>query len=539
MTKRAVLYARVSGDDTKRDGRGLTGQIEMGRQYAAAHNHVIVAELSEDDRGVSGATFELPQLNRVRDMARAGEFDVLIVRELDRLSRSLAKQLIVEEELRREGVRIEYCLAQYDDTPEGQLNKHVRAVIAEFERLKIRERMDRGRQRKIAEGSVFVSQPAYGYRLATNDGKTTLEIHEAEATIVRLIFDLYVNGDDGEPLSVHAIADKLTALGVPKPRSRRYSQWARSTVTNIIMNEAYIGRWYSGRERVVNGKKSPQPEDTWVCVDVPPIVSQELFTAAQEQRERNAANAHRKRKFEYLTAGRVTCAKCGYSYTGSGVTNIVKGKRYVYPRYRHSRFHYAAGPLDCEREWFKVKDVDTAIWQQVRAFMTDPAALAKGIADYQTERERANQPLRDRLHVVEDLLTDNKAQLSRLLDLYLTGDFPRDILTERKARLQETIVALESERQRLTTQLEAGALTQAQVELVRDFAQHVGAGLEDAENDFKARRKLIELLDVRAMLAVEEGDQVVYFRCILSDEVLRIVPIQTRPSGWRRTRGRR
>jgi DNA invertase Pin-like site-specific DNA recombinase len=51
-----------------------------------------VAELAEDVQGASGASFELPKLNRVLDMAEAGEFDVLAVRELDRLSRNLAKQ---------------------------------------------------------------------------------------------------------------------------------------------------------------------------------------------------------------------------------------------------------------------------------------------------------------------------------------------------------------------------------------------------------------------------------------------------------------
>ena len=34
MTKRAVLYARVSGDDTGKDGRNLAGQLELCRNYA-------------------------------------------------------------------------------------------------------------------------------------------------------------------------------------------------------------------------------------------------------------------------------------------------------------------------------------------------------------------------------------------------------------------------------------------------------------------------------------------------------------------------
>ena len=34
VSKRAMLYARVSGDDRGNDGRNLQGQIEMCRDYA-------------------------------------------------------------------------------------------------------------------------------------------------------------------------------------------------------------------------------------------------------------------------------------------------------------------------------------------------------------------------------------------------------------------------------------------------------------------------------------------------------------------------
>ena len=100
MSERAIIYARVSSDDRGKDGRNLTGQLEMGREYALEHGYTIVAELAEDDRGASGAAIDLPELTKVRDMARASEFDVLVVREIDRLSRNLAKQLIIEQEVR-------------------------------------------------------------------------------------------------------------------------------------------------------------------------------------------------------------------------------------------------------------------------------------------------------------------------------------------------------------------------------------------------------------------------------------------------------
>ena len=52
-------------------------------------------------------------------MAKSGEFDVLITREMDRLARNLAKQLVYEDMFQSSNVRIEYALAHYDDTLEG------------------------------------------------------------------------------------------------------------------------------------------------------------------------------------------------------------------------------------------------------------------------------------------------------------------------------------------------------------------------------------------------------------------------------------
>ena len=110
MTKRAVLYARVSSDDRGTDGRNIAGQLDMCREYAQERGYQIVAELHEDDQGASGAILELPQLNQVRDLARAKAFDVLVVRELDRLSRSLPKQLLLEGQFKHQGIKIDYVL---------------------------------------------------------------------------------------------------------------------------------------------------------------------------------------------------------------------------------------------------------------------------------------------------------------------------------------------------------------------------------------------------------------------------------------------
>ena len=167
---------------------------------------------------------------------------MLIVREIDRLSRSLAKQLIVEDELKRYNVAIEYVLGEYPDTPKGSLLKNVRASIAEFERLKIIERSTRGRRLRVETGSVLVFQhPPYGYRAIRDprDNKYHLIIEGREADVVQMIFSWYTAGDNGKPMAIREIARRLTTLGIPTAQSpirrrKRHTGWPHSTVRKLL-----------------------------------------------------------------------------------------------------------------------------------------------------------------------------------------------------------------------------------------------------------------------------------------------------------------
>ena len=520
MNKRAVLYARVSGDDRGKDGRNLQGQLEMCREYAEEHGWHVVAELAEDDRGASGASFDLPKLNQALEMARAGEVDVLVVREMDRLSRSLAKQLIVEEGLKRNGVKIAYVLGDYPDTPEGNLMKHVKASVVEYDRLKIVERLSRGRRLSAQAGNVLVAgRPPYGYRVVEKDGKTTLEICESEAQIIRLVYTWYTEGD-GErgPMGLGAIAGRLTMMHVPtsfdtgtrkngKAKVKGYGEWGRAAIQRMIKNETYAGLWHYGKR---NGrKKKPNLAGHTLAVEVPAIVTREMWEAAQERRAYNRRYYRREPKYQYLLGRRVACGECGLKMKGSSALKK-KGGAWLYYRCPARSRDYAR---HCTMSLFRADVVDSAVWDWLKEKLSDPERLAQGFEKYGAEQDRVTEPIRVRLAVVESLAADNQKRLEKLLDLYLAGDFPKEMLTERKARLEATIDALSKERAGLTVQLEAQTLTDEQKQSIQDFAARVRAGIEDA--DFQTRRGVIESLDVTVTLAVEDGQKVAYPRCVL------------------------
>jgi site-specific DNA recombinase len=521
MSKRAVLYARVSGDDrAKTGGENLADQLRLCREYAQKRGYTIVAELAEDDRGASGASFDLPKLSKALQLARAEQFDVFVVRELDRLSRDLAKQLIVEQELKQYGVSIEYVLYDFPDTPEGRLNKNLRAMLAEYEREKIKQRMRRGKLRKIRNGeAINQGHPPFGYRNVEIDGKATLAISEQEAKTVRLIFELYTEGD-GErgPMSMRAIAKELSQRRIPtysdlrrkgdctrKTVSKR-GHWDRSSVGAMLSNETYTGTWYYGRRN--------WDEEDLIPVPVPVIIDDETWRAAQQRRKRNKREATRNRKHDYLLVGRLTCGRCDRTLIGNPSYSYYKGKRYgpvLYYRCQADRRGY---PCTLKGTSFRAEKVDALAWEWVRELMTDEDGLRRSLEQYREQREQLTRPLRERLSVTNTLIEEVADKVDRLLDLYLDGDFDREALNERKTRLEQERDSLRQKKQYLEAQLCEQEFSAERLESILRFASTIRVGIEKAEDDFEKRRQLLDALEVTGEVHLDEdGTKWVEFFC--------------------------
>ncbi len=520
MIKRAVTYARVSGDDRGKDGRNLAGQLEMCREYVLEKDYALVAEMAEDDRGASGASFELEKLGQILEMARNHEFDILIVREIDRLSRNLAKQLVVEEELNRSGIHIEYVIGDYADSPEGNLMKHVRAVVAEYEREKIKERIQRGKRLKVKAGSVMlpINRPPFGYKIVKKGNLWKLEVHEPDAMIIRQLYEWYVYGDEnGKSMTLRGIAQRLTDTKVPTPmdirkkqgvnasaKKRAYCEWSGSVIAHYLDREVYKGIWTYGR-------KSSEP----ITVEVPSIVATELWERAKKIRKQKYIENMPSRKNSYLFARRIRCGLCSSVVVGTPVNG------YLYYRCLALKKGKVIG-VTCHAPHFRLEPVEEIVWNWLKMLLSNPQALQEGLDARIAETEQQINPFRERLTVIESLMEQNTNELDRALELYLSGQFPKEMLMSRKNELETTLQSLEHERLRLIEAIEDQILSPQQIESIYEFAAKIGDTLEEADQDFNHRRAIVDALDVRVILTVEDGEKVVYAQCALDDGKFKI-----------------
>ena len=335
-TVTVAAYLRVSSQ-VQRQRETIASQRDGVLEYASTRGWIIPNERVFADDGFSGASHDRPALEALRDVVASGEVDTVLVWSVDRLSRNFAYQILLQEEFARAGAQVVFVQEPDDATPQGMLLRQMLSVISEYERTQIAERSRRGKLHRARQGSLnMITRAPYGYRLIpkTEACGAQLEIDDAEAGVVRRIYDLYLR----EGLKMHAISRRLDAEAV---RPRHAERWSTSTVAVILRNEAYVGkaaylkttgtgqrarpnrtgRQRSGAVRRRMVARTTRPREEWIELAIPAILDETTFARAQQRRADNRRFSPRKTTVATLLQGLCVCAHCGYAmgrHSGKG-----------------------------------------------------------------------------------------------------------------------------------------------------------------------------------------------------------------------------
>ena len=241
----AAIYARVSSEQ-QREANTIASQTASLIEFAQGHDLEVPQEWIFEDDGYSGATLERPGLERVRDLAAEGQIQVVLAYAPDRLSRKYAYQILLIEELARNGVETLFVKSPQGSSAEDQLLVQFQGMIAEYERAQILERSRRGKRHRAHSGEVSVMSGApYGYRYVrkTDEAPAAYAVLEAEARVVERIYEMYTV----EGLSIGEITRRINAEGIPTRKAS--ARWEGSTVWAVLRNSAYRGVAYLGKTR--------------------------------------------------------------------------------------------------------------------------------------------------------------------------------------------------------------------------------------------------------------------------------------------------
>jgi site-specific DNA recombinase len=508
--RRAALYVRVSTELQEKE-QTIQSQLAAVTRYADAHDLHHTPALTYTDDGYTGTRLDRPGLDELRDHAREGRFDVVVVLCPDRLARRYAYQVLLLEELKRGGVDILFCERPIDDTPDDQLLLQIQGAMAEYERAKILERCRRGRLHRARRGELAPPAVPYGYTYAARKygGDGQIRIHEEEAAMVRQIFAWYV----GEGTSLYNIQRRLVASSW-KMRNGK-NGWCTATIHRILRCEWYVGRAYcnrrvtqlqdrpeqDGRPRKIVHSERPQSE--WIVVSVPRMIDDEVFSRAQQQIEENQRFARRrqKRHFAYLLKGLLKCGACGRSYVGHGYTKIPKNHGFAEHRYYSCSGTSVMPVADrCKNGHLLVVGADEVVWSTIRDLLLDNDALVGHLRSW-LDRTAADPTGTERLKQVAGRLHEMNRQRERLIDAYQTGALGLADFGPRKRAIEERILAAEGELANLQSWEARRELSVRHVASAEAIVESLRAQLTDA--NFNTRQTILRLVVERVVVTAQ------------------------------------
>jgi DNA invertase Pin-like site-specific DNA recombinase len=108
--KRAMIYARVATQKQLKD-HGLPTQVEACRRYANQQGLTVAVDQVITDPCYSGLTLNRPGLDRVRALTEARKADVVLVSEMNQLSRDTDQLPLLYQEWQRIGIKV-YCMSR-------------------------------------------------------------------------------------------------------------------------------------------------------------------------------------------------------------------------------------------------------------------------------------------------------------------------------------------------------------------------------------------------------------------------------------------
>jgi site-specific DNA recombinase len=525
--KRAILYARVSTDEQRESGYGLTSQFNDCVEYARRIGYQIVGDTSyklndgkliastdadatpayiEDFTGFSRFD-DRPTGKTVMAMLKEKRADAIIVARIDRIARDSLEARIAARTWLKAGVEL-HAAKNGRITNDNDIVFLIETWQGQEDYTKIIKNLRDGRHNKAKGGRVVgCNRAPFGYRF-TRDAKGKIagfEIYESEARIVRLIYWWYVHGDEhGEPLTLFAIAARLSQMGILSPRQNGKrvcapTTWRADVISRIIANETYVGTWHYRKVDRRGGRVYHRDAAERIAVNVPALIDRELWERAQARREYNAKMSKRNCKHGYLLRGRVRCG-CGGAMVGyHGCANSKEYFYYICGVKSKRVEHFS----HCEQRQVRCERLDNLVWDCVKELFASPDRLWSELKRAQQAELTEQDPKRAEIETVEHFIQQAETEINEIAVALRkasgrVGESLKKQMDDANARYDGYI----ARRAEIQKELGARKLTDDALQDIVAFAKDARAGIDQA--DFATKQRVLELLDVRVKV---DGDK--------------------------------
>lgn len=307
---RVAAYCRVSSSSADQHN-SYSRQISTYTELIKNKPEWELVEIFADEAFTGMTVDTRPEFQRMIKLCELRKIDLVITKSVSRFARNTKEALEYARKLKHAGVGIQFEKEGINTLSLGdEMLLNTFAAIAQEESKAISQNLRLSIVKRMELGEYVDSNAPYGYRLT----EKKLEVYEPEAKIVRMVFDMYLNG-----MSTSEIAKELTARGIPTKLGKE--RWISTKVAYMLSNEKYIGdsqyqKTYRDTTVPFKQSKNRGEEDMFYATDThKPIIDKDTFDKVQ------ALLKKRKDQFCKVTTlniypltSHIRCSECGSFY---------------------------------------------------------------------------------------------------------------------------------------------------------------------------------------------------------------------------------
>jgi site-specific DNA recombinase len=424
-----ALYARVSTARQAENDLSIPDQLRQLHDWAKANGHLVVQEYVEP--GASATDDKRPVFQQMIGdaMMKPPAFEAIIIHSLSRFFRDGIEFGVYERRLAKNKVKVVSITQPTSDDAGGEMMRRIINLFDEHQSKENSKHTSRAMKENARQGFFNGSCPPFGYQAITTDisgsrgrRRKKLVINEAEAGILRMAYDLYLNGRQGHEMGCKEIAKHLTAKGL----LMRGKPWRMQKVQILLSDTLYMGEYFTN---IRDSKaKVNRPPEEWVKVSVPAIIDAATFERVRVRRESRtpARTPPRLTSSPTLLTGLL---KCG---CGAGMT-LATGKSGLYKYYKCTR-RQSQGNHACTSHNLPMEKLDGLVLEQLAAKVFAPERLQVLMSELRKRIKSSKDGQQARINEINRQIKQIEERQQRLLDAIETGTIELDEATQRRAQ---------------------------------------------------------------------------------------------------------
>ncbi|MBM6819686.1 recombinase family protein [Clostridium saudiense] len=313
---KVATFSRTSTDNISQS-KSIENQEDVYKSWIEKNNCVLYKNYI--DEGISGTKgkYRVEWKELIQD-GKEKKYDILLSKSYSRFGRNMVETLSAIKELREAGIRIIFIEDNLDSTKDTT-NFGLFSWLAEMESKKTSERIKTVFDNFKEKGKIYNCIAPWGYDYDIE--KKNFVINDVEASIIRRIFKLYVQGN-----GTTRIANILTSEGI---KGKNGGVIRGNTIKNTILNEVYVGTLVQGKSEGIDvtiSKRNKIEQEKWVkhLNNHEAIITYETFIEANKIFKVNSEKAKKHRysikgiersSNASLFSNLLICSNCGASIT--------------------------------------------------------------------------------------------------------------------------------------------------------------------------------------------------------------------------------